>query len=370
MALFGTFDTMPLTDVIQWILQSGASGRLVVTMDMEETTLLFKDGDIVEISGESLRLDLGHYLLRQGKISDAELQALMQPRSEMRSIKARMVASNILDYATLVNYERSYAMELLLDLVFITDGSFHFAPSDSDNQLDEDGPGHSLRLEKPIPTNTALLDVMRRMDEWHRIREVFPSNLTVVRAVGESNNFIHCAMVDIGVPLAIGDLCMRLELGRFPVYEHLFNLHQKGLVNIDRMSRAHDNHEELGPIRDLVENASVLLAERQYEEARELLSTILNLEPENQEARRLVRQLREEHLQYLYQQIPPHLTPYLTIPREKLKQMPLSQKEIFLGGRLNGKWDVGMLVVSTSLGELDTLRVLRKLIHAGIVRLT
>ena len=360
---------MPLTDVIQWILHSGASGRLVVTMDMEETLLSFKDGDIIEISGESLRLDLGHYLLRQGKITDDELQQLMQPRSAMRSIKARIVASNILDYPTLVNYERSYAMELLLDLVFITDGSFHFAHSDNDNQLDEDNYGHSLYLEKPIPTKTALFDVMRRMDEWHRIREVFPSNLTVVSAIGESNDFLHRAMIDIGVPVAVGDLCMRLELGRFTVYEHLFNLHQKGLVTIDRMSQSHENHEALGPIRDLVENACVLLSERQYEEARELLSTILNLEPENQDARKLVRQLREEHLQYLYQQIPPHLTPVLTIDREKLKQMPLSQKEIFLGGRLNGKWDVGMLVVSTSLGELDTLRVLRKLIHAGIVKL-
>ncbi|MBN2717668.1 MAG: DUF4388 domain-containing protein [Deltaproteobacteria bacterium] len=369
MALFGTFDTMPLTDVIQWILQSLASGRLVVTLDMEETTLIFKDGDLVSITGESLRFDLGHYLLRQKKITEDDLQTLMQPRSELGSMKARMVSHGILEYSSLVAYERSYAMELLLDLVFATDGSFHFTPGENEKLLDEEVEGHTMRLEKPISTKNALLDVMRRMDEWNHIREVFPSNLTVVSAVGESDNFFHKALTDIGIPIAIGDLCMRLELGRFVVYEHLYALNRKGLLTIDRISEGHDNHEALGPIRQLIENAEVLLSENQFEEARELLSTILGLEPENSEARKLARKLREEHLKYLYQQIPPHLTPVLTIPRVEFNLMPLSQKELFLGSRLNGKWDVGMLVVSTSLGELDTLRVLRKLIHAGIARL-
>ena len=370
MALFGTFDTMPLTDVIQWILHSVGSGRLVVTMDMEETTLFFKDGDLVSISGESLRFDLGHYLLRQGKITEDDLQKLMQPRSELGSLKARIVSQKILDYASLIHAERNYAMELLLDLVFNTDGSFHFAPVENENALDDnDKPSHLMRFEKPISIKNALLDVMRRMDEWNRIREVFPGNLTVISAIGQSSNFIHKALLEIGSPIAIGDLCMRLELGRFAVYEQLFALYQKGLLIIDRMCDEHDNHAVLEPIQALIDNAAVLLLERQFEEARELLSTILSLEPENTEARRLVRQLREEHLHYLYQQMPPHLTPVLSIPRERLKQMPLSQKELFLGGRLNGKWDVGMLVVSTSLGELDTLRVLRKLIHAGIARL-
>lgn len=368
---------MPLTDVIQWILDSKATGHLVVTMDMEETTLEFRNGDMVGISGESLRLDLGHYLLRHGKITETQLQTLVQPRSEMGSIKARMVANGILDYATLVNSERSYAMEILMDLLFVTDGNFHFTPehgndvSEDANGLDEDVPNENsgARLEKPISTQNALLDVMRRMDEWNRIREVFPSNLTVIKATGESDDFIHKALTEANEPMSIGDLCMKLELGRFTVYDRLYRLYHDKKIVIDRMNDARENHDALGPIGELIENARVLLAENQFEEARELLSTILGLEPDNADARDLVRTLREHHLNYLYQQMPPHLTPVLTMPREKLKQMPLSQKEIFLGGRLNGKWDVGMLVVATSLGELDTLRVLRKLIHAGIARL-
>ncbi|MBN2342170.1 MAG: DUF4388 domain-containing protein [Deltaproteobacteria bacterium] len=368
MPLFGTFDTMQLTDVIQWVLQSKASGRLVITVDMEETSLQFREGDLCALSGDSLRLDLGHYLLRHGKITDEQLQQLMQRKSAVGSLKARIVASEILEYGALVKYEREYAIEILMDLFFCMEGSFHFTPGGGDNVLDEKQ--ELIRLEKPISTRNALMDVMRRMDEWNRIIEVFPSSFTVVRATGERDDFIHRSMLEIGSPIAIADLCVRLELGRFTVYQRLYQLYEDGNITVDRMCPEKADHEALGPVRELIENASVLLSERQYEEARELLATILNLEPENKRAKELSRTLREEQLKYLYEQIPPHKTPELIISRERLQQMPLSHKEIFLGGRLNGRWDVGMLVMATSLGELDTLRVLRKLIHAGIVQLT
>lgn len=367
MPLFGTFDTMQLTDVIQWILQSRATGRLIITVDMEETNLLFREGDLYGVKGESLRLDLGHYLLRHGIISEEQLQKLMRHRSTVGSVKARIVATEMLDYVTLVKYEREYAIEILMDLFFCMEGHFHFAADGGESAVEERQ--ELIRLEKPISTRNALMDVMRRMDEWNRIKEVFPSSLTVVRPMGESDDFIHKSLVALQAPIAIGDFCVRLGLGRFSVYQRLYKLHQEGSILIDRMHAEKADHEALGPVRELIENARVLLNESQYEEARELLATIVNLEPENKEAKELYRALRQRQLTYLYEQIPPHKTPQLTISRERLQQMPLSHKEIFLGGRLNGKWDVGMLVVATSLDELDTLRVLRKLIHAGIVKL-
>jgi len=59
----------------------------------------------------------------------------------------------------------------------------------------------------------------------------------------------------------------------------------------------------------------------------------------------------------------------LTLSRPELATRSLSHRELYLAERLNGKWDVGMLVVATPLGELDTLRILRKLLHAGLVKL-
>lgn len=368
MSLFGTFDTMQLTDVIQWILESKATGLLTITVDMEETNLAFAQGDLSALSGESLRLDLGNYLLRRGEITEPQLAHLLSSKSEVGSVKARIVSAGMLDYTSLVKCEHEYALEILLDLFFYTEGCFHFSNTrNKENLLDEK---HDFaRLEKPISTRNALMDVMRRIDEWDRIKDTFPSNLTVVSALGDSEDFVHKSLMEMATPIAIGDLCVQMSLGRFTVYQRLYDLNKKGKLKIDRMNPARADHDAVGSVKELVENARVLVVERQFEEARELLATILNLEPENREARDLFRDLREQQLTYLYEQIPPHKTPILTISAERLKQMPLSHKEIFLGGRLYGKWDVGMLVVATSLGELDTLRVLRKLLHAGLAKL-
>jgi hypothetical protein len=83
----------------------------------------------------------------------------------------------------------------------------------------------------------------------------------------------------------------------------------------------------------------------------------------------MIKQIREAQIAALYQEIAPHKVPVLAVEREKLPEFQLSPREAFFASRLNGKWDVATLVVSTPLGELDTLRTLRKFIHAGIARM-
>ncbi|MFH2010734.1 MAG: hypothetical protein ABI333_29305, partial [bacterium] len=122
------------------------------------------------------------------------------------------------------------------------------------------------------------------------------------------------------------------------------------------------------PVEKLFQSARILAAERQFEEAREVLATVLNIEPTNREARALLRELRADHLAELYQQVPPHRTPLLTVSTDHLKGLELSPRETYLASRLDGRWDVATLVMTTPLSELDTLRALHKFLHAGIVK--
>jgi hypothetical protein len=79
-----------------------------------------------------------------------------------------------------------------------------------------------------------------------------------------------------------------------------------------------------------------------------------------------LRVLKNTQLEYLYVQVPPYKVPVLAVSREALKGFGFSPREHYLASRLNGKWDVGTLVVATPLGEMETLRILRKLLHAGV----
>jgi len=372
MALFGTFDTMPLADLVQWIIDSRSSGRLVVTVETDETFLLFRDGDLTGVSsGDSLRLDFGQYLLAHGAIVPEVLQRTASAGIRGSALKKALLEDGTLEQRRLVTLEQQYALEILLDLFFFVEGSFHFAPVTAKTPFFDSAAQDEGLLEQPISTRNALMEAMRRLDEWRRIKEVFPSGFTVVSAVGEGgeDDPVWKTLRELKTPVAVSDLCVFMGVNRFSVYQRLYRLHGGGRIRIDEMNPGRANYAELGPMSTLVVNARLLIEEQQFEEAREVLSTILGLEPENREARALFKTLRESQLQYLYRQIPPHRTPVLTLSRAELATRSLSHRELYLAERLNGKWDVGMLVVATPLGELDTLRILRKLLHAGLVKL-
>ena len=57
MPLSGTFDTMQLTDVIQWIHATTQSGALTVSVELEDTHLIFEEGEVQGVWGvDSIRL--------------------------------------------------------------------------------------------------------------------------------------------------------------------------------------------------------------------------------------------------------------------------------------------------------------------------
>jgi hypothetical protein len=109
------------------------------------------------------------------------------------------------------------------------------------------------------------------------------------------------------------------------------------------------------------------LEARQFEEARALLLAAANLDPDNAGTRELLRELRLEHKAFLYQQLKPSWIPKLSVPRSQLADLALGPREQYLLTRLKAGLDVATLALTTPLGEMETLRALFKLRHAGII---
>lgn len=373
MPLYGTFDTMQLADLAQWLQSNRQSGRLAVTVQDDETYLEFRDGDLVAVSsGDPLHLDVGQVLLARGIVSEDQLHAALGLSRDGESVAEALVQMEIVPASVVERVQEDHVFETLLDLFFHRSGSFHFSSAGSlEGLLDqgEDRPRNVLR--KPISTQNLLVEAMRRLDEWERIRQTFPSSYAVVYALeGESELPVWKELKKIGEPISIGALCLRMSGSRFDVYSQLYLAYNTGLVALDQMLAGQEDHQQLGSVDVLVENARVLIAEQQYDEAREVLGTAINLAPDSRDARQLLDQLRESQLEYLYQQIPPHRTVTLTVPRGELAGYDLTPRENYLASRLDGRWDVATLVVATPLGELETLRILRKFLHARIAKIS
>jgi hypothetical protein len=371
MPLFGTFDTMQLSDLAQWIAETKQSGTLIITVDSDETYLVFEGGDIAAVAtGGPLSMDAGQILLARRAVTEEEFTAAVAAGGHDKSAADVLVERGAVTRARVEELTREHAFTAVLDLFFHEEGSFHFSSASAGGPIALDDRPDTTPLDRPISTKKLALEAMRRLDDWGRIRSVLPSNLTVVYAYdGASTSEVWRELRDLGGPVAVGDLCLRLRKSRFAVFKDLYDLHAQGLVGVDPMTLEIGGAAGLGSIGVLVDNARLLVQEEQFDEAREVLSTALSLEPENRDARALMKRLRQAQLAYLYEQMPPHKVPVLAVARGTLGALKLSPKENYLVSRLDGKWDVATLVVATPLGELETLRMLRKLLHAQIARL-
>jgi len=369
--VFGTFDTMPLADLAQWIHDSNADGALTISVDTEETYVLFEKGQIVAAgSGDPLRLDIGQILLSEKIITEEELTRALTAVQGGGSLAVHLEGSGLVGADLLERIRRDHAFELVLDLFFHVEGSFHFSNQEPDESLMAPHElARTTRLARPISTRNVVIEAMRRLDDWRRIREVIPNHFTVVMAVGDaSEDPVWRALKAAGRPLSVGDLCAKVGGSRFAVHKSLLDLHSVGMIALDELLDGKSPIDHLGPVDVLVKNARVLIEEEQFDEAREILSTVTNLAPENGDARELLKGLRRLQLEHLYSQIPPHKVPILAVSREELGRLALAPREVYLASRLVGNWDVATLVIATPLGELETLRFLRKFLHAGIAR--
>ncbi|HOX45414.1 MAG TPA: DUF4388 domain-containing protein [Myxococcota bacterium] len=374
MPITGTLDMMPLCDLMQWIHSAQKTGTLTVTVDTQETYLTFQHGQLEAFgTDDPLRTDLGQMLLGRGLLGEAELQAALRLVRVERGLADVLAQTGLLGAEQIAAVQIDHALETVLDLFFQNEGSFHFTNRSSPSILSLPETPLVNRLGRPIPTGELLMEGMRRVDEWARIREVFPSLLVLVAArlpldAAAARNRVIQELLQIGHPISVGELCLRLGGSRFRIHQELFAAQQAGSLAVEKPPSGPSTATPTNPVELLLQTAEALLQEEQFDEAKEVLGTAANLDPDHPRPHQLLQQAREAQLQHLYQQVPPHRVPVLAVPHEKLSEYALGPRETYLASRLNGHLDVATLVVATPVGELETLRVLAKLLHAGLVK--
>jgi hypothetical protein len=367
MPLAGTFTTMPFADLLQWIGDSRRTGTLSVALEFEERYIRFDDGRIVAYgSDDPMARDLGRLALSKGLVTEpALLEAVAAQRESHMPIGDVLVARGVVDGATLEAAVSGYVQETVLGLFLWPEGRFTFSEVPTSSH-DEWIPAEYV-LSEPIDVRGILLEGMRRLDEWNRIVKVLPTDDIQLHALGPDADLpVLEEIAAHGEPPSLGELLAERGDSRFSVCEQLFRAFERGLLAVEQAAPKPDRKTARGTttVTHLVKAAETLVNEGQHEEAATLLRSALNLDPFRAEARALLGRLRDVQLRGLYAQLPrDHIA-----ERGRTLESP-SPRERRVFDQVNGRWDVAALTLTTGLGELETLRALRSLVHAGAVRL-
>jgi hypothetical protein len=376
--LSGTFATMPFADLLQWLSDARRTGTLSVALEFEERYLRFVDGQIVAYgSDDPMARDLGRLCLLRGLCDEqAILRAVEQQQASQMPLGDVLVSQGAVTHEALEAALATHVEETVLGLFLWPEGKFSFSSETvAADATEAQYMPPEYELAEPIATRQILMEGMRRLDEWTRIVKVLPSDEVQLHALGPAEDLpILEEIAAHPEPPTLGQLLAEQNDSRFAVCTQLFQAFERGLVAVDAPSaeataRAERTARGSTTVAHLVAAAGTMIDEGQHEEAAALLRSALTLDPFRADARALLARSRAAQLEALYDAMPRERVARVAVSAGRLERMPLTARERHIVGHVNGRWDVAAVALTSGFGELETLRALRRLLHAGVIAL-
>ncbi|GAB4222783.1 MAG: hypothetical protein Kow0062_21440 [Acidobacteriota bacterium] len=376
MSLSGTLSTMALADLLQWAASAQKTGRFDFRRNEIVKEVYLRDGVVVGAASNQHTEMLGHVLVARGMLNEEQLRASLLARREQDEFLGNVVVRlGFVTQDALVRALAERTEEIIYSLFEWEDAEFKFHPGAK--------PGANVVLIA-LPVDHVLLRGVHRHDEMMRIREEFPNGRVVLgrteREVPQevlAHPLARRILDAIDERRTIDELALLVHASPFPVQKFLFEALKLGLVRIVSLEgpalpriTTESPDEELSemsvPAR--LRTARQKLEAGDAESALELLTGDEVLaEPE---AKELLARAEPAFLDKFYRdEFPEDAIPELTRPIEDLTSETLRPEEFFLLSRLDGAWSVRDIVEVAPLREVETVRVLRRLVRRGLVRI-
>ncbi|HEX2164453.1 MAG TPA: DUF4388 domain-containing protein, partial [Thermoanaerobaculia bacterium] len=229
MAITGNLQTMQLSELLQWLSQGQKTGTLVVEDGAVEKRVSFREGRIVSAASTDPREYLGELLVRHGHLSVDELNAAVRRQEETGKLVGRiLVDAGTVSEEDLQALLQIKVRESIYDLFTWSEGRFEFL----DGQLPE-----KSMVGCEFDVTGIVLEGVRRLDEWGRIRQAVPT-LEAVPVTVEPPDAKKLAALERRVLAEIDDRSTvrqirdRAHATDFTACEAIFQAVQKGWVKV------------------------------------------------------------------------------------------------------------------------------------------
>jgi Domain of unknown function (DUF4388) len=374
MAIQGTLKTMNLTDLLQFLAAGRKTGTLKFDLGKISKQVYFQNGLIVGSKSNDPREYLGQILLHYGKVDDAQLQLAREAQKDTGAkLGEVLVEKGFLTESEVLDILKTRTLDAIYDLFIWTEGRFEF--------YDDEAVPDDLILIEVEPTNL-IMEGIYRLDELARYRTLVPSERSVLELNVESavlstlGKEYRQILKFVAKRMSVAEICYQMHASAFHVYGQLYELISKGVVFI-----AGELPEEVRSaqpaIEDLPESITELIwaIERRLDDDPEtalaMVQTVLEDDPKNADAQRLLPQAEEKLIKHIYSSgLSPASVPMLLVSPTALTEQQLDPQEGFLLSRINGTWDIESILSICPFREADCLRMLKRLIDRGVVGLS
>lgn len=245
------------------------------------------------------------------------------------------------------------ALEYLYDLFLSSEGKF---------ELREGAETPSPSVPVSTPVQFLVMEGLRQLDEWPRLRDAYPSDEARLAATDaeapESLDPIAAAILRLAHDApSLGEARLVLGLTRPALLRRVDELRQRGLVDVEGTPHGPDVEGSL------VAQAQILMRERQFAEAAHVFRSLLTTNPTDTRIRRLLAEAEQQQIDAAYERFSP--TDVVTRVPDAAPKLRGADHAVL--DCLDRPRSVAVLVLVSPLREIETLAALERLASKALV---
>jgi len=360
---------MSVSDLLQFLAAARKTGTLKVARGAIVKEIVLENGVIVGSRSNDPKELIGQVLLHYGKIGEEQLQAAMEIHRQSGDRLGNILsAQGVVSAADVVYALRMRTLDIIYDLFLWEEATFEFFDG-------EPLPGDTIRIQ--VEAQSVIMEGIYRIDEWSRYRAVIPSDRTffqptALRKADAEQSETRDILSYVEKGMTVAEICYNLHTSLFHASALLYNLIEKGVIAVagEAALASTTPSSARGSLTaaELLELARAEVQDGSFENALTKIRAALEQEPNNSDAQRLRQEAEDLSVRQVYQNgLPPSGVPRLLKSVEQLEQERLDPQEAFLLSRINGEWDVAAIVSVCPFREADSLRMIKRLVDAGVV---
>lgn len=368
MSVRGSLGTMPAEDLLEWAGRRKLSAPLNFERRGVARSLVLEDGLIVWASSNRREEQLGVLLARSGFVAERALAEALEARVQTGVPLGKvLLMSGSISELDLIDILATKIRETVTDIVTWTDGTFEVLPRTQPQ---------TIGVNAQLSVDICLTVARRRTARMEQIMNVLGTDDVTFYVPPEAVPPVPEAIEVIdrvrlwtlaGDRRSAGEIAATFRGERFATFDGLAAMVEDGRLLIDRRARERTNSAV-----ELAAGARSRLRQGDRAGALAMAAQALYQDPSDADVRKTFSQVQRARVAEIAKQLlARHRVPRLACPlsRELGARLALSEAEMDLAARVDGRWDLLSLIRSATVREAEALLAFAHLAEVGVVEL-